>query len=57
MEKIIWTDSVSKKEVLPRVKEDTNILHTRTVKRGKTHWIGLVLRRNFLLKYDIEGNI
>jgi hypothetical protein len=55
MEKIIWTDSFGKEEVLHRVEEDRNILHT--IKRGKTHWICLILCRNFLPKYDFEGNI
>jgi hypothetical protein len=38
MEKISWTDHVRKEEVLQRVKEERNILHT--IKRGKVNWIG-----------------
>jgi hypothetical protein len=33
MEKISWTDRVRNEEVLPRVKEERNIIHT--VKRRK----------------------
>jgi len=35
IEKVIWTDSVRKEEVLHKVKENMSILHT--VQRGKTH--------------------
>jgi hypothetical protein len=55
MEKISWTDRVRNEEVLHRVKEDRNILHT--VKRRKANWIGHILRRNCLLKHVIEGKI
>jgi hypothetical protein len=59
MEKIIWTDSVRKEEVLHRVKEDGNIL--RTIHRGKANWIGHILRKKCLLKHavtrKIEGKI
>jgi hypothetical protein len=48
MEKIGWTDRVSNEEVLYRVKEDKNNLHT--VKKRKTNWIGHILRRYCLLK-------
>jgi hypothetical protein len=54
MEKISWTDRV-KYEVLHRVKEDRNILHT--IKRRKANWTGHILRRNCLLKHVIEGKI
>ena len=43
------------KEVLHRVKEERNIVHT--IKRRKGNWIGHILRTNFLLKRDIEGKI
>jgi hypothetical protein len=46
---------VRSEEVLHRVKKDRNILHT--VKRRKAHWIGHILRRNYLLKRVIEGKI
>jgi hypothetical protein len=48
--KISWTDRV-RNEVLRRVKEERNIIHT--IKRRKTNWIGHILRRNFL-KHVIE---
>jgi hypothetical protein len=46
---------VRNEEVLHRVKDDKNILHT--IKRWKAHWIGHILRRNCLLKHVIEGKI
>jgi hypothetical protein len=54
MEKISWTDHMRNEEVLRRVKEERNILHT--IKR-KTNWIGHILRRKYLLKHVIEGNL
>jgi hypothetical protein len=55
MEKISWTDRVTNEEVLQRVKEERNILHT--IKRRKGNWIGHILRRDCLLKHVIEGRI
>jgi hypothetical protein len=55
MEKIIWTDRVRNEEVLHRVKEERNILHT--IKRRKATWIGNILHRNYLLKHVIEGKL
>jgi hypothetical protein len=55
MEKIIWTDRVRKEEVLHRVKEERNILHT--IKRRKANWIGHILCRNCLLKHVIGGKL
>jgi hypothetical protein len=55
LEKISWTDRVRNEEVLNRVKEERNIVHT--IKRRKANWIGHVLRRNFLLKHVIEGKL
>jgi hypothetical protein len=52
--KISWTDRVRNEEVLHRVKEERNIVHT--IKRRKAKWIGHILRRNCLLKHVIEGN-
>jgi hypothetical protein len=46
---------VKNKEVLHRVKEERNILHT--TKRRKANWIGHILRRNCLLKHVIEGKL
>jgi hypothetical protein len=54
MEKISWTDRV-RNEVLHRVKEERNILHT--IKIRKASWIGHILRRNCLLKHVIEGKL
>jgi hypothetical protein len=42
-------------EVLHRVKEERNIVHT--IKRRKANWIGHILRRNCLLKHVIEGKL
>jgi hypothetical protein len=53
MEKISWTDRVRNEEVLHRVKEVRNIVHT--IKRRKANWIGHILRINCLLKHVIEG--
>jgi hypothetical protein len=55
MEKISWTDRVENEEVLHRVKEGRNNLHT--IKRREANWIGHILRRNCLLKHIIEGKI
>jgi hypothetical protein len=55
MGKIIWTDYVRSEEVLHRVKEDRNILHT--TKRRKATCSGHILRRNCLTKYVIRGKI
>ena len=55
MEKIGWTDRVRNEEVLHRVKEERNILHT--AKRRKANWIGHILHRNCLLKEVIEGKL
>jgi hypothetical protein len=52
MEKISWTDRL-RNEVLCRVKEERNIIHT--VKSRKANWIGYILRRNCLIKHVIEG--
>jgi hypothetical protein len=55
MEKISWTDRVRNEEVLQRVKEERNIVHT--IKRRTANWIGHILRRNCLLKHVIEGKL
>jgi hypothetical protein len=55
MEKIGWTDRVRNEEVLHRVKEERNIVHT--IKRRKANWIVHILRRNCLLKHVIEGKV
>jgi hypothetical protein len=55
MEKISRTDRVRNEEVLHRVKEERNILHT--IQRRKGNWIGHILCRNCLLKHMIEGKL
>jgi hypothetical protein len=55
MEKISWTDHVRNEEVLQRVREERNILHT--VKRRRANWIGHIVRRNCRLKHVIQGKI
>jgi hypothetical protein len=49
MEKISWTDHVTNEEVLRRVMEKRNILHT--VKRNKVNLIGHILRGSCLLTH------
>jgi hypothetical protein len=46
---------VRNEEVLHRVKEERNIVHT--IKRRKANWIGHILRRNCLVKHVIEGKL
>jgi hypothetical protein len=46
---------VRNEEVLHRVREERNILHT--VKRRKANWVGQILRRYCLLKHVTEGKI
>jgi hypothetical protein len=55
MEKISWTDHVRNEDVLLRVNVQSNILHEKS--KGNANWIGQILRRNFLLKQVIEGNM
>jgi hypothetical protein len=52
---ISWTDRVRNEEVLHRVKEERNIVHT--IKRRKANWIGHILLRICLLKHVIEGKV
>jgi len=52
MEKVGWTDRVRREEVLLRVREDRNILHTVIRRRGK--WIGHILCGNCFLKQVME---
>jgi hypothetical protein len=46
---------VRNEEVLHRVKEERNMLHT--IKRRNANWIGHILRINCLLKHVIEGKL
>jgi hypothetical protein len=55
MEKISCTNCVRNEEVLHRVKEERNILHTR--KRRKATWIGHILHINCLLKHVAEEKL
>ena len=55
LEKISWIDRVRNEEVLHRVKEERNILHT--IQGRKANWTGHILRSNCLLKHVIEGKI
>jgi hypothetical protein len=54
MEKVSWPDRV-RNDVLKRVEEERNILHT--MKRRKANRIDHFLRRNCLLKHVTEGKI
>ena len=42
-------------ELLHRVKEERNMLHT--IKRRKANWIDHILHRSCLLKHSIKGQI
>jgi hypothetical protein len=55
MEKNSWIDRDRNEEVLHRVNEERNIIHT--IKRRKDNWIGHILRTNCLLKHITEGKI
>jgi hypothetical protein len=46
---------VKNEEVLHRVKEETNILHT--IKIRKASWIGHILRENYPRRHVIERKI
>jgi len=46
---------VRKEEVLPKVKEQRNILHE--ISKRKANWIGHILRRNCILQRVIEGEM
>jgi hypothetical protein len=54
-EKVSWTDLVRNEEVLHRVKEERNIVHT--IKRRNANWICHVLRMDCLKIFVIEGKI
>jgi hypothetical protein len=46
---------VRNEEVLHRVKDERNIIHT--IKRRKADWIGHILRRNCLLNHVNKGKL
>jgi hypothetical protein len=50
---ISWTDRLRNEEVLLRVKEERNIIHT--IKRRKGNLTGHILRRNWIVKQIKEG--
>jgi hypothetical protein len=52
---ISCTDRVRNEEVLHRVNEQRNIIHT--IKRRKDDWIGHILCGNCLLKHIVERKI
>jgi hypothetical protein len=53
MEKTSWTELVRNEEVLHRVKEEKNVLHT--IKRGRDNWNGQILRMNCFLNTLLKG--
>ena len=55
LEKISYIDPVRNEEVLHRVKEEMNNLHTINIM--KAIWISHILRRNCLLKHISEGKV
>jgi hypothetical protein len=54
MEEDTCTDRVRNGEVLQRVKEERNTLHTE---KRKANWIGHIMCRNCLLRHVIEAKI
>jgi hypothetical protein len=54
-EVMYYEHHVRNEQVLHRVKEQRNIVHT--IKRRKANWICHILRRNCLLKHVIEGKL
>jgi hypothetical protein len=50
---IIWTDHVKNEELLHRIMDKMNFLHT--IKQRKASWAGHILCRNCLLRLIIEG--
>ena len=55
MQKISWTDRVRNEEVLRRLVEEDNIVHT--INGRKANWIGHTWRRNCLLRRVAEGKM
>ena len=52
MKEIRWTDRVKNEELLHRIKEGRNMIHT--LKRRKVNWIDHILCGNCLAKRIIE---
>ena len=55
LERISWTGRARSENVLHKVKEDKNALHAKN--KRADNWVGHILRRNCLLKHNIEGKI
>ena len=53
--KTSWNNHVRNEEVLLSGNELRDILHE--IRKQKANWIGLILRRNCLLKQVIKGKI
>ena len=54
MEKIKWSEKVTNEQDLERIGEKRTLLN---ILRKKDNWIGLILRRNYLLHDVIEGQM
>ena len=55
MEHVKWTDKIKDAVVLERVGEERIMLEL--IKKRKRNWLGHWLRRNCLLKDDLEGMV
>ena len=55
MEKIKWSQKVTNKQVLERIREEWTFLNN--ILRRKANWIGHILRRNCLLHDANEGQM
>ena len=55
MEKIKWSEKVTKEQVLEHIGEKRTLLNN--ILRRKANWIGHILRRNCVLHDAIEGQM
>jgi hypothetical protein len=55
MEKIKWSEKVTNEQVLQRIGENRALLNN--IPRRKVHWIGHILRKNWLLLDVIEEQV
>ena len=55
MERVKWTDKIKNEVVLERVEEGRIMLEL--IKKRKRNWLGHCLRRDCLLKDDLEGMV
>ena len=54
MEKITWSEKVTNKQVLDRIREKRTLLNN--ILHRKANWIGHILRRNCLLQMtEVKG--